>query len=311
MQMPKTQFTGYWTFFCNPAVWAIDEFLSSHLQKGFYFITDWQEDWFKPGQLGVIRVGTDRRTKRQLKNKGRLQPGVYAIVEVLGTPRHLGTAKGPFWVADMTGAENRLVVDIQYIHNMLENPLLLKQLKVDPNINDDYLIEGFQASSMPLDPSTFRRIVSLTEREDYILENIKPEPVATQSEIRALEHEYSDASPEVREIISKRIERGPVANKVKELMGYKCMICDQLGRAPISFYKKDGQPYIEAHHVIPLYKLDKGSLGPSNLITVCANHHRQLHYGDTKLLESGPDKFVFQIDGEIIKLKKLTADLLS
>ena len=33
-----TEFTGYWTFFCNPARWYIDEFLATpaptHITKG-------------------------------------------------------------------------------------------------------------------------------------------------------------------------------------------------------------------------------------------------------------------------------------
>jgi hypothetical protein len=57
----KTQPTGYWTFFCNPAKWQIDEFLATGREDDDYQITTWQADWFRPGQLGVVRVGVDNR----------------------------------------------------------------------------------------------------------------------------------------------------------------------------------------------------------------------------------------------------------
>src|SRR4051794_10605310 len=75
----KTQTTGYWTFFCNPAKWQIDEFLATNRETDDYQITDWQEVWFKPGQLGIVRVGVDQRTKGQLGSKERLSPGIYGI----------------------------------------------------------------------------------------------------------------------------------------------------------------------------------------------------------------------------------------
>jgi len=62
----SVQTTGYWTFFCNPAKWAIDEFLSKNIEYDDYLVTEWQSEWFKPGQLGVVRVGVDTRSLRVL-----------------------------------------------------------------------------------------------------------------------------------------------------------------------------------------------------------------------------------------------------
>ncbi|OWV35663.1 hypothetical protein CE489_17060 [Bacillus spizizenii] len=49
--------TGFWTFFCNPKVWAIDDFLSSNQIEDTFSITSWQKEWFKESQQGIISVG--------------------------------------------------------------------------------------------------------------------------------------------------------------------------------------------------------------------------------------------------------------
>lgn len=153
--------TDYWTFFCNPAFWDVERFLSNEISQDTYLITDWQKNWFHPGQLGVLRVGTDKRKKSQLAGKSKLNPGIYAIVEVLGTPRERRTDKDEYWHHPPHPLSARLVVDVRYVKNMLKMPLLLATLKTDPLIEDPYLIKGFQASTMPLKPETFNRITSL------------------------------------------------------------------------------------------------------------------------------------------------------
>jgi hypothetical protein len=65
---------------------------------------------------------------------------------------------------------------------------------------------------------------------------------------------------------------------------YKCLICEQLGQNLHDFKKENGTYCIEAHHVEPVANKKKGNLSISNLITVCANHHRQLHCGNSKVL---------------------------
>jgi hypothetical protein len=122
--------------------------------------------------------------------------------------------------------------------------------------------------------------------------------------VAACEEKYADASPQVREVVSKRIERGAVGSKVKAMNGYKCLICDALGLNPIGFLKRSGEPYIEAHHVTFVSRLLPGTLGRSNIITVCANHHRQLHYGNAELLHNMDGEFVFKIDGVEVRVPK-------
>lgn len=71
----------------------------------------------------------------------------------------------------------------------------------------------------------------------------------TKYQIAALEAQMKNATPIVKERISKYIERGAIANKVKKMTGYKCLICEQVGMPPLSFKKKNGQYYVETHHV--------------------------------------------------------------
>ena len=99
-------------------------------------------------------------------------------------------------------------------------------------------------------------------------------------------------------------ERGPVGNAVKRNNGSKCQICEVLGHNPIGFIKKNGEPYVEAHHVMPVSKKEVGSLSASNVMTVCANHHRQLHYGgiDVTITEKA---FEFVVAETLVTIPKL------
>jgi hypothetical protein len=136
--------------------------------------------------------------------------------------------------------------------------------------------------------------------------NIKPTKINSSNIIYELEKYYKLASPEVKEVVSEKIERSPIAQRVKRITGYKCMICEKLNQSPYSFKKTNGEYYIETHHVIPVSQRRKGLLGVSNIITVCANHHRQLHYGNVTLWDTNDKKFDFEIDGKSIVIKKIT-----
>ena len=88
------------------------------------------------------------------------------------------------------------------------------------------------------------------------------------------------------------------------------MICERMGHNPYSFSKPNGDYYIEVHHVIPVSDLVEGSLSSANLITVCANHHRQLHFGKCYVQEITDRTFVFNIDSKLWDIKKLSALIL-
>jgi predicted HNH restriction endonuclease len=62
---------------------------------------------------------------------------------------------------------------------------------------------------------------------------------------------------------------------------------------------------VEAHHVEPVTNLKQGNLSINNLITVCANHHRELHYENSVVLVNDDKRFVFEIDGKKVEVKKI------
>jgi hypothetical protein len=308
----STNYSGYWTFFCNPKKWEIDKFLVSGKVYDTYQITDWQKEQFQPGQLAIVRVGIDKRTKKELEGRPKLISGIYAIVEILSVAKLRQNQPDKFW-REWTDKElEKPIVEIRYIKNLLNSPLLLEKLKSDNDIQKDkYILSGFQASSMPLDKDTFDRIVQLTGYEEQIFENIEPVEADNENESILLEEKYKHASPQVKEIISKRIERGKISQAVKKINGYKCKVCEALGNTPFSFKKTNGEYYVETHHIIPVSNLTQGSLGISNLITVCANHHRQFHYGNIIIIDNTEDSLTLTIDGKEIKTQKTKSNASS
>lgn len=160
--MSKTKVTGFWTFYCNPKYWAVDEFLFN-IEPNFeseYRITSWQKNHFVAGQLGVIRVGADTRSKIQLNGKSRLERGIYAIVEIIGLPFQHEFANPDFKIEHQKGESGRFVVPIRYIRNYINRPILFSNIEGDIVIRSDrYLLKGVQAASMPLIEDTFNRIL--------------------------------------------------------------------------------------------------------------------------------------------------------
>ncbi len=297
--------TGYWTFFCNPKIWQIDLFLNSGETEDTFKILDWQKDYFAPGQLGIVRVGIDRRTKNELNGRNRLKRGIYAIVEVLSFPDHFPESQRYYLYFDKSKHKNVLRVKIKYLKNLLLNPIPLEILKDNPiTSTDDYLINGFQGSAMPLKEEVFHSILQMVNDESIFEKHII-EQATTTEELIHLEKKYQNATPEIRQVVSKRIERGKISKEVKRLNGYKCQVCEALGLNPLTFKKKNGDYYIETHHIIPVSEQNKGSLGFSNLITVCPNHHRQLHFGDVFIVENKKDRIVFLIDNKKVTIRKI------
>lgn len=146
--------------------------------------------------------------------------------------------------------------------------------------------------------------------ENQILENklsniIIPNLADTIQDVIKLEEWMKNKQPEDKDRVSKYIERGAISNKVKELNNFKCSVCEALGNKTNSFIKSNGKTYIETHHVEQVSTRKKGVLSISNLITICANHHRQMHYGNVKLIENNDEYFKYKIDNKILKIKKI------
>lgn len=269
---------GYWVFVCNPKKWAIDRFLASGEAHDQWGIRPSDRDRFAPGQLAVIRVGLDTRSEGEREGWPRLEPGIYALCEVLSRAYPGTGASNRFRAATAGRPAGWPTVDIRYLRTYPRPTVTISRLKAEYPGLSRFLLNGFQASSFPLGADDFRTVLDLLEEDLEALPIVIPTPADLEEMIR-LEHDHLQAAPKEKRQISRRIERGPMGRMVKKLNGYRCQICEALGHNAFSFPKLDGIPYVEAHHVTPVAGRQVGTLSASNIITVCANHHRQLHYG--------------------------------
>jgi predicted HNH restriction endonuclease len=212
---------------------------------------------------------------------------------------------GQFWINPEKEGDKRLRVKIRYIKKLLDNPILLEDLKNLTDFqNEKTLINGRQVSSWSIDKDTFDKILEIANSNIETVNKVTSSDINNYSNLQNYEKKYSNATPRVKEIISRRIERGNISKLVKKVNNYECEICKALGQNPHGFKKINGEFYIEAHHIIPVSEQQQGSLGTLNLITVCANHHRQLHYGEVKLIENNNLFFKFMIDNKLILINK-------
>ncbi len=76
-------------------------------------------------------------------------------------------------------------------------------------------------------------------------------------------------------LIETYIRKTKWAEKAKRLLGCNCLF----GGCANSFNKEDGTPYIEVHHIVPLYR--GGEDGIWNLSVLCAHHHRMAHFASS------------------------------
>lgn len=152
------EWTGYWAFFCNPMKYRIDTKLSQEDQFETWQISNGQEGMFRIGDKGVIRVSVDKRPDIDKP----LDPGVYAICEVIGLP-HLRESNEPLWTERPQDYHDRKVVDIKVTKNLLSRPIHIQTLKDHPLFDDDlFLYSGYGwYSAFPITKVTFDVITSL------------------------------------------------------------------------------------------------------------------------------------------------------
>lgn len=259
------EITGYWTFFCNPRIWEIDEFLKLGIKDSIYKVTKSHRDYFEEGQLGIIRVGKDNRTKKQLNGKEKLKSGIYAIVEICSTANLRTDDNDPFWLDKEQRGREEWRVDIKYLANHLHNPILLDDLREMEEFEDEtVLIDGLQTTTWAISEKAFNKILEIT---DLNLNKVnQTEKIITKTEGRK------------KVVISNRYERRvSTRNQAIKIHGLKCKVCDFDFE---ELYGEWGEGFIEVHHVQALAD-NKGEEIETNpktdLTVVCANCHRMIH----------------------------------
>lgn len=283
-EAPQTLDQPYWVFVCNPKKWAVDRFFDRNIEFDSWGVRPADKERFATGQLGIVRVGVDKRNATERGGRPPLDAGIYAICEVVSSSFPGTGANDEFWGVGEGREPGWPTVKIRYMHIDRENPLTIETLKEKGPELSSLLLNGFQGATFPISGADFRHVADLL---NYDLDDMPPitaESDTTGEKLASLEKQFLKASPEIKERVSRTIERGPVGHAVKKALGFKCQLCYAMGLHPLGFAKKNGEFYVEAHHVMPVAALQLGSLAASNIMVLCANHHRQIHYGRVQVL---------------------------
>lgn len=297
--------TPYWVFVCNPKKWAVDRFLDRRIEHDSWGVRPSDRDRFAPGQLGIVRVGVDRRSVAERNGATPLQPGIYAICEVESEAYDGTGAADEFWATGEIREPGWPTVKLRYLRTFMDAPLTIERMRAEAPDISPLVLSGFQASSFPISADDFHRILAMLGHEAAVLSAAVEADDLPGDKLAELERRYLNAAPEVKERIGRSIERGKIGSLVKKRNGFRCQVCGALGHNPIGFIKPDGEPYIEAHHVMPVSSKQVGSLSASNVMTVCANHHRQLHFGGINVVIA-ESAFEFVIEGTTVSISRLS-----
>ena len=110
--------------------------------------------------------------------------------------------------------------------------------------------------------------------EEFWKEQANKEKKASRLSDEELETRANNAprKPGTRNTQSTRFERDPsVSALTKRRANGTCELCEQ----PAPFNKKNGEPFLETHHIIWLAQGGEDSLG--NTVALCPNCHRRMH----------------------------------
>jgi hypothetical protein len=297
--------TGYWTFFSRPGSWDIDSFLSSgESPEGDHTVKPRKATEFKEGQLGLLRVLIDKRTVADRNGAPKSSPGVYAIVQITGAAAIVPPFAPQWFASGSRYAEDQLRVRLTVIRNFKSAPIPLSELET---VGDAPLLKPREGvACAPLQEEAF---LKLCDRwggggDSIAREVAKTEAPTNWATIQKWERRYADAAPLVKQALSRRIERGPIGIWVKSFCKHRCCVCEAQHLNPFSFLTSSGNPYAEVHHVMPVSTGVAGALTASNCIVLCANHHRQAHYGVGSIRTDGPTRFVFDFDGKSVEISR-------
>lgn len=268
----KKEISGYWMFMCNPNKWEIDRFIESRVLEVTYSISEYHKDYFRKGQMGIVRVGRDSRPKKKLGTNPRLLPGIYAVVQVLSEPEVLVSDKGDYWIDQEERLTPRLRVRMEYLSTHIEDPVLLVDLRDTQIAQDDPLIiKGMQATTFPISKTSFDFIVAMFQEA----RSISSEPALDAIE----EREYSEGRIYYKQHVVR--ERNPILiqeAKSRFIREHVRLYCEVCGFNFEEHYGDRGKDFIEGHHTKYISELSpEEKTKPSDIVMMCANCHRMIH----------------------------------
>jgi hypothetical protein len=107
-----------------------------------------------------------------------------------------------------------------------------------------------------------------------------------------LQEDHEVLTPEKQIVTVERIKRYRwMIDDLKRKYGNRCQFED----CGFTFRKKSGQLYSEGHHLVPLS--EDGAQKPDNIVVLCPNHHRMLHYADVEIGELCGGKREVKVNG--------------
>jgi hypothetical protein len=122
-----------------------------------------------------------------------------------------------------------------------------------------------------------------------------------------LNKQYSGITPKERALqLQSHIDRGASVTKaLKQLLGCKCQICGWQG-----FKKYDSTDFIEAHHLAQISERKTDSLCTENIILVCPNCHREIHYGKNVGVSDVGENIIIKLSNKEAHIPKNTISFL-
>lgn len=123
-----------------------------------------------------------------------------------------------------------------------------------------------------------------TPRRDILTETLYQNNINNMDEdVTITEEDY------MPEAVKEKITTHKTKNKVSAINGkkalklhsYKCLVDENHE----TFIKENGEKYLEAHHLVPMSKQDYFDVNIdkiANIIPLCPNCHRKIHYGKTE-----------------------------
>lgn len=158
-----TPATGFWTFFFKPKTAYVHQLLAKNPQRVSHTICARKPEEFASGQMGVIRAGKDDRTRKDLKGDRKIQPGVYAIVEILGPAGERPSNGYEYYPPESELHDDQDRVCLQVLRNLVSEPVSVTRLR-QAGVDDNYLLNPPQGKHcMPLSARTFELITQLLE----------------------------------------------------------------------------------------------------------------------------------------------------
>jgi EVE domain/HNH endonuclease len=282
--------TGYWMFSASPGTWDADSWAEAGEAQVTYTISAEDRELIQPGDLGVIK-----------RTVWRSRPAeIVALVEILTQPTLRIDTDTRFFEDRSLARSRNWRVDLAVL--LVPEPAIAIREQLPDKAAFKYLRTGKRRTTTAISRKAFEYVARLAglSPDDLLASRAARDP-ATISQAHRVAR---DLTPKAKERMSKRIERGRVGSLVKAARKHRCQICEALGSEAVAFLKPNGNPYSEAHHVMPVAKLVKGSLAANNIMVLCPNHHRQAHYGRFEISSEDDVGWTVKIDRKTLRIER-------